>query len=114
MDGEKQGWNCLLLIVCIAMTIGVSIPAGFCFSALNGNVEVRRVGEEQGYPPYFVITLVKKRPGKRRRGAKTLFKINTYWANRFCRKVGNEQYSENIIVFSFCFIVNKGMGQGFV
>lgn len=47
MDGEKQGWNCLLLIVCIAMTIGVSIPAGFCFSALNGNVEVRRVGEEQ-------------------------------------------------------------------
>lgn len=42
MDGEKQGWNCIMLIICIAMTIGVSVPAGYCFSALNGNVEVRR------------------------------------------------------------------------
>lgn len=47
MDGEKQGWNCIMLIICIAMTIGVSVPAGYCFSALNGNVEVRKGREEE-------------------------------------------------------------------
>lgn len=43
MDSQKEGWSCQLFMICVLTTIGVGLPVGYCFAALNGNAGVRRV-----------------------------------------------------------------------